>query len=275
MSGASATACDARNQAGWNCRGRRARRVAGESLVTVGEVDGIDQGRGRCIALIGDDLVAAVVKIEAGEGDNRAERDVGSGGIADGALAGAESPGSQPPVVGEVDRGPCFDVAQGHEGEAVRIVAGVIDDRDVALSEYGGHWAVSSHDPLTRSRSVDDHAAQKLKTRIRERCIPRCRGAHAQDGIQGGRGPGGRHGSTERRPSTRSCRPISSHGWIGGSGFYDIEPFAETGSQARLAFSSRNWHRAAFCYLLPGIAAGQSGRPGMRPLSRGVSWQSG
>jgi hypothetical protein len=66
----------------------------------------------RGIALIGNDLIAGVVEIEARECDHRPGSDRGGRRVGDGAFAGAEAAGRKPPVVREVDGGASLDVTQ-------------------------------------------------------------------------------------------------------------------------------------------------------------------
>src|SRR5262245_6189513 len=90
------------------------------------------KGASRCITLVGDDLVAGVVEIEARKRDRRAGRDGGCGRVADRAFAGPETAGGQPAIVSETDDGAGIDVTQGHECETIRTAALVTDNCDVA-----------------------------------------------------------------------------------------------------------------------------------------------
>ena len=99
----------------------------------------MQDGRARLGALIGDDLVAGVIEIEAGERDGRAGGDRAGRGVGDGSFARPEPAGGQPPVVGKIDAGTDLDVAQKNERECIRGTAVVLNDGDVAGGENGGH----------------------------------------------------------------------------------------------------------------------------------------
>ena len=100
--------------------------------VAVGEVDDVEDRRGRRIALIGDDLVAGIIEVEAGQRDDRTGGNRGRRRVGDRAFARPEAAGGQPAVVGEIDAGARLDVTQEDEGERVRGGAVVVNDGDVA-----------------------------------------------------------------------------------------------------------------------------------------------
>jgi hypothetical protein len=89
---------EARRKTPGDRRGGGAGRVAGEGLIAIGQVDGVEEGRVGRVALIGDDLVARAIEIEAGQRDRGSRRDQGRRRIRDRAFAGEESAGSQPAV---------------------------------------------------------------------------------------------------------------------------------------------------------------------------------
>jgi len=119
-------------------------RIAGDGVIAVRKIDDIQDRRGGRIALIGDDLVAGVIEIEArqrddGTGGNRGGRRVG-----DRAFARPESAGGQPAVVGEINDGARLDVTREDERERVCGAAVVLNDGDVADRQKGSHQAASS-----------------------------------------------------------------------------------------------------------------------------------
>jgi hypothetical protein len=91
--------------------------------------------RGDRIALIGDDLVAGVIEIEAGQRDRRASGDGGSRRVGDRAFGRPKSAGGLPAVVGEIDDRARLDIAQEDERERVGGAAVVLNDSDVRKSE--------------------------------------------------------------------------------------------------------------------------------------------
>jgi hypothetical protein len=95
--------------------------------------------RGDRIALIGDDLVAGVIEIEAGQRDRRASGDGGSRRVGDRAFGRPKSAGGLPAVVGEIDDRARLDIAQEDERERVGGAAVVLNDSDVADGENGGY----------------------------------------------------------------------------------------------------------------------------------------
>jgi len=99
----------------------------------------VQDGRGRLGALIGDDLVAGVIEIEAAQRNDRTGGNSGGSRVGDRALARPEAAGGEPPVVGEVDGGADLDVAQEDKRKGVGRAAVVLNDGDVAGGENGGY----------------------------------------------------------------------------------------------------------------------------------------
>ena len=89
---------DAEREAGRQGGGVVIGRVAGDGVVAVRKIDDMQNGRGRRIALIGDDLVAGGVESEAAQRDDRSRRDRGGRRVRDRVFAGRNPPAASQPL---------------------------------------------------------------------------------------------------------------------------------------------------------------------------------